>query len=147
MPVSLWSFNLEILWTILYSGDLILQPLFSFYFSSELKYFLSVNSLSTDNPSLLWETCKVFARGLIILSKKSQKMVNQRALEAQLLFQEKMYNRQWWSVTKYNYFVTVLKYIFQVSVLYWSSFILSNFYFYFTTFQSIRSYFLLHYIS
>ncbi len=46
---------------------------------------------------------------------------------------------QWWSVTKYNYFVTVLKYIFQVSVLYWSSFILSNFYFYFTTFQSIRS--------
>ncbi len=54
---------------------------------------------------------------------------------------------QWWSVTKYNYFVTVLKYIFQVSVLYWSSFILSNFYFHFTTFQSIRSYFLLHYIS
>ncbi len=50
-------------------------------------------------------------------------------------------NTQWWSVTKYNYFVTVLKYIFQVSVLYWSSFILSNFYFYFTTFQSIRSYF------
>ncbi len=56
-------------------------------------------------------------------------------------------SNQWWSVTKYNYFVTVLKYIFQVSVLYWSSFILSNFYFYFTTFQSIRSYFLLHYIS
>ncbi len=55
--------------------------------------------------------------------------------------------QQWWSVTKYNYFVTVLKYIFQVSVLYWSSFILSNFYFYFTTVQSIRSYFLLHYIS
>ncbi len=54
--------------------------------------------------------------------------------------------QQWWSVTKYNYFVTVLKYIFQVSVLYWSSFILSDFYFYFTTFQSIRSYFLLHYI-
>ncbi len=53
--------------------------------------------------------------------------------------------KQWWSVTKYNYFVTVLKYIFQVSVLYWSSFILSNFYF--TTFQSTRSYFLLHYIS
>ncbi len=58
-----------------------------------------------------------------------------------------IYLLQWWSVTKYNYFVTVLKYIFQVSVLYWSSFILSNFYFYFTTFQSIRSYFLLHYIS
>ncbi len=40
-----------------------------------------------------------------------------------------MHIQQWWSVTKYNYFVTVLKYIFQVSVLYWSSFILSNFYF------------------
>ncbi len=60
---------------------------------------------------------------------------------------DRTYPGQWWSVTKYNYFVTVLKYIFQVSVLYWSSFILSNFYFYFTTFQSIRSYFLLHYIS
>ncbi len=60
---------------------------------------------------------------------------------------EELQPHQWWSVTKYNYFVTVLKYIFQVSVLYWSSFILSNFYFYFTTFQSIRSYFLLHYIS
>ncbi len=35
----------------------------------------------------------------------------------------------------------VLKYIFQVSVLYWSSFNLSNFCFYFTTFQSSRSYF------
>ncbi len=42
---------------------------------------------------------------------------------------EEMRQEQWWSVTKYNYFVTVLKYIFQVSVLYWSSFILSNFYF------------------
>ncbi len=39
---------------------------FSVYFSSEFKYFISVNSLSTDNPSLLWETCKVYARGLII---------------------------------------------------------------------------------
>ncbi len=39
------------------------------------------------------------------------------------------------------------KYIVQVSVLYWSSFILTNFYFYFTTFQSTKSYFLLHYIS
>ncbi len=66
---------------------------------------------------------------------------------ARLINKLQMVQNQWWSVTKYNYFVTVLKYIFQVSVLYWSSFILSNFYFYFTTFQSIRSYFLLHYIS
>ncbi len=60
---------------------------------------------------------------------------------------EPMTFEQWLSVTKWNIFVTVLKYSFQVSVLYWSSFILSNFYFYFTTFQSIRSHFLLHYIS
>ncbi len=46
---------------------------------------------------------------------------------------------------KYFYFVTVLKYISQVSVLYWSIFILGNFYF--TTFQVIILYFLLHYIS
>ncbi len=72
-------------------------------------------------------------------------------LNVTIQLQKKLYTipaeEQWWSVTKYNFFVTVLKYIFQVSVLYWSSFILSNFYFYFTTFQSIRSYFLLHYIS
>ncbi len=85
MPVSLWSFNLEILWTILYSGDLILQPLFSFYFSSEFKYFLSVNSLSTDNPSLLWETCKVFARGLIILSKKTSKNGESKSLGSSII--------------------------------------------------------------
>ncbi len=73
---------------------------------------------------------------------------NQRLMRWSLILQPfHLEIKQWWSVTKYNYFVTVLKYIFQVSVLYWSSFILSNFYFYFTTFQSIRSYFLLHYIS
>ncbi len=77
--------------------------------------------------------------------------VNTKKAESEMAYQLQVANYihiiQWWSVTKYNYFVTVLKYIFQVSVLYWSSFILSNFYFYFTTFQSIRSYFLLHYIS
>ncbi len=77
-------------------------------------------------------------------------LVKSQHLTASLLTQSSLPESsqdQWWSVTKYNYFVTVLKYIFQVSILYWSSFILSNFYFYFTTFQSIRSYFLLHYIS
>lgn len=43
--------------------------------------------------------------------------------------------KQWWAVTKYFYFATVLKYIFQVSILYLSSFILGKFYF--TTFQRI----------
>lgn len=36
--------------------------------------------------------------------------------------------KQWWAVTKYFYFATVLKYIFQVSILYLSSFILGKFY-------------------
>ncbi len=75
------------------------------------------------------------------------RVYRERSEKEKISSERQLCGRQWWSVTKYNYFVTVLKYIFQVSVLYWSSFILSNFYFYFTTFQSIRSYFLLHYIS
>ncbi len=55
--------------------------------------------------------------------------------------------RQWWSVTKSFTSLLYLSTFFQVSVLYWSNFILSNFYFYFNTLQSLRSYFLLIYIS
>ncbi len=53
--------------------------------------------------------------------------------------------KQWWSVTSCTSLLCLIIFS-KVSVLYWSSFILSNFYFYFTTFQSIRSKFLLHYI-
>ncbi len=90
-------------------------------------------------PASFASCCKSEINSSSVLRMQTQEVV--LCCHKQPLF------RQWWSVTKYNYFVTVLKYIFQVSVLYWSSFILSNFYFYFTTFQSIRSYFLLHYIS
>uniref|UniRef100_A0A0E9XY10 Uncharacterized protein n=1 Tax=Anguilla anguilla TaxID=7936 RepID=A0A0E9XY10_ANGAN len=43
------------------------------------------------------------------------------------------------------YFITVLKYLFQVSLLYSSVSIWETSYFHFTTFQTLISYFLLHY--
>lgn len=35
------------------------------YFNTEFRFF-SVNSQSTDNPALPWETHKAYARGLIL---------------------------------------------------------------------------------
>ncbi len=39
---------------------------FTSYLSTEFKSILCINSDSTDNPLLLWETRKAFARGLIM---------------------------------------------------------------------------------
>lgn len=36
------------------------------YLKSEFKIFLSINSQSTNDPSLLWETAKAYIRGIII---------------------------------------------------------------------------------
>lgn len=50
---------------------------FTSYITSEFRLFLSVNSPSSSNPSLLWKTSKVYARGLIIsytASKRHQNM-------------------------------------------------------------------------
>ena len=67
---------------------------FTSYFSTEFKAFLSINSQSTDNPSLLWETCKAYARGQIIsfsATKRRQNLERQRSLEAKLSDKEKAY--------------------------------------------------------
>ncbi len=56
-----------------------------------------------------------------LLGKEGSKLIafaGQRAFH----WESDLGGLQWWSVTKYNYFVTVLKYIFQVSVIYWSRF-------------------------
>ena len=62
------------------------------YFTSEFKIFYSINSSSTDNPSILWETCKIFSRGLImsfVASKKRRKNEQRKLLESKLTELEK----------------------------------------------------------
>lgn len=55
---------------------------------------MSVNSPSTDNPSLLWETSKAFSRGIItsyIISKKRRQAEQRQILESKLKLAEKEY--------------------------------------------------------
>lgn len=64
------------------------------YFSEEFQSFLSINSASTNDPSLLWETSKAFARGLIIsyVSSKRRRQAEQRKiLESKLKVSEREY--------------------------------------------------------
>lgn len=67
---------------------------FTSNFSTELKALLEINTLSTSNASILLETCKAYARGLIILcsaSKKCQRQEKQKSLESELMNKEKAY--------------------------------------------------------
>ena len=64
------------------------------HFTTEFQYFISINTRSTDNPALLWETAKAYARGLIIsfsASKKRQKREKQNLLMAELKTKENAY--------------------------------------------------------
>lgn len=57
------------------------------YLKSEFKIFLSINSQSTNNSSLLWETMKAYIRGLIIAysaSKKKKQLEQQLKLKKEL---------------------------------------------------------------
>lgn len=57
------------------------------YLKSEFKIFLSINSQSISNLSLLWETAKAYIRGLIIAysaSKKKKQLEQQLKLEKEL---------------------------------------------------------------
>lgn len=69
-----------------------------FLFFLELKIFYSINSLSSDNPSLLpslfWETCKAFSRGLImsfVASKRRRRNEQHKLLESRLADLDKHY--------------------------------------------------------
>lgn len=79
-----WRFNQHIL----------SDPQFVSYFRTEFKIFYSINKTPDVSPSVLWETCKVYARGLIISytkSKKRKSMEAQTKLEGELLHLEKTY--------------------------------------------------------
>ena len=53
---------------------------FMSYFKEEFQSFLSINSASTEDQSLLWETSKAFSRGLVIsyMSSKRRRQAEQR---------------------------------------------------------------------
>lgn len=62
------------------------------YFISEFKIFYSINSPSIDSASVLWETCKIYSRGLImsfVAAKKHRKNDQRKLLESRLTELEK----------------------------------------------------------
>lgn len=64
------------------------------YFSTEFRHFLATNSPSAADSSLLWETSKAYARGLIIsyTATKRRKILEQQVLlEKRLNLSEKEY--------------------------------------------------------
>lgn len=66
------------------------------YFKSEFKIFYTINKTPDISPSVLWETCKVYARGLIISyskSKKRKSLEAQTKLEGELSNLEKTYTK------------------------------------------------------
>lgn len=76
-PVRSWRFN----------NLLLKDDTFHSYFNSEFKIFLSINSESTNNPSLLWETTKAYIRGLAIsyfATKKRKQLEKEKQLESEL---------------------------------------------------------------
>lgn len=77
-----------------FQTSLLRNEKFTSYFAAEFRIFYSINSVSTDNPSVLWETCKAFSRGLIIsftTSKRRQKNEQCRRLESRLAELEKLH--------------------------------------------------------
>ena len=82
--VSYWRLNTSVL----------KDQTFITLFTTEFGYFLTINTQSTDNSALVWETAKAFARGLIIsfsASKKRQKSEKQTKLMAELKAKEEAY--------------------------------------------------------
>ena len=64
------------------------------YFTTEFKHFLTTNFPSATNSSILWETSKAFARGLIISyteTKRCKNMEHQTLFEKRLSISEKDY--------------------------------------------------------
>lgn len=64
------------------------------YFTEEFNSFMSINSASTEGPSLLWKTAKAFSRGLIIaytLSKMRRQAKQKEILESKLKDAERLY--------------------------------------------------------
>ena len=77
-----------------FNNHLLNDPNFISFFQTEFQPFFSCNNTPDVSPSLLWETCKAYSRGLIISYEKSTKrkrQEEQRILELQLSECEKAY--------------------------------------------------------
>lgn len=77
-----------------FNPHLLSNPKFISYFNSEFKIFYKINKTPDITPSILWETCKVHARGLIISyvrNKQRKSLGAQRKLEGALADLEKTY--------------------------------------------------------
>lgn len=77
-----------------FNPHLLSDPKFISYFKSEFNIFYTINKTPDITPSILWETCKVYARGLIIFyvrSKQRKSLEAQRKLEGKLADLEKTY--------------------------------------------------------
>lgn len=64
------------------------------YFTEEFNTFMSINSVSTEDSSLLWETTKAFSRGIIIEythSKRRKQAEQKEILESKLRDAERTY--------------------------------------------------------
>lgn len=73
------------MWKI--NSSLLGDPNFISYFTSELKIFYKIHDMSDVSPSTLWETSKVYSRGLImsyVKTKRRKVLQRQRVLETKL---------------------------------------------------------------
>lgn len=48
-----------------FNSHLLSDPKYISYFKSEFNIFYKINKTPDISPSVLWETCKVYARGLM----------------------------------------------------------------------------------
>lgn len=78
-----------------FNTSLLKDSAFLSFFCAELKIFLSINSTDSVSPSLVWETCKAYIRGLIISyssSKRHRQLAKQKLLETELDNAKKEFN-------------------------------------------------------
>lgn len=57
-----------------FNTHLLNYPHFISYFQTEFQIFYTSNNTPEVSPSILWETCKAYSRGLIISHEKSKKV-------------------------------------------------------------------------
>lgn len=77
-----------------FNSNLLSDPRFISYFKSEFNIFYNINKTPDITPTVLWETCKAYARGLIISyvrSKRRKSLEAQKELESTLAELEETY--------------------------------------------------------
>ncbi len=70
-----------------FESSILYYKIFTTYFIEEFKLFLSINTASTDDSSLLWETSKAYSRGIITSYTKSKR---RRQAEQRVILESKL---------------------------------------------------------